>query len=123
MRKMSAFLELPGEPAFREVQVILTGKRRAVIENYRNIQSYTREEILILTPSGRLVIRGKNLVIPCYTTLNYVSAGRSKALRWRREISNGPGFVRVSVKGQQCQRFVNLCRGREMDLKRIIRTR
>ena len=32
MRKMSAFLELPGEPAFREVQVILTGKRRAVIE-------------------------------------------------------------------------------------------
>ena len=33
-----------------------------------------------------------------------------------------PGFVRVSVKGQQCQRFVNLCRGREMDLKRIIRT-
>ena len=43
MRKMSAFLELPGEPAFREVQVILTGKRRAVIENYRNIQSYTRE--------------------------------------------------------------------------------
>ena len=92
MRKMSAFLELPGEPAFREVQVILTGKRRAVIENYRNIQSYTREEILILTPSGRLVIRGKNLVIPCYTTLNYVSAGRSKALRWRREISNGPRF-------------------------------
>ena len=88
MRKMSAFLELPGEPAFREVQVILTGKRRAVIENYRNIQSYTREEILILTPSGRLVIRGKNLVIP----LNYVSAGRSKALRWRREISNDPRF-------------------------------
>ena len=35
MRKMSAFLELPGEPAFREVQVILTGKRRAVIENYK----------------------------------------------------------------------------------------
>lgn len=33
-----------------------------------------------------------------------------------------PGFVRVSVKGQQCQRFVNLCRGREMDLKRIICT-
>ena len=54
MRKMSAFLEFPGEPAFREVQVILTGKRRAVIENYRNIQSYTREEILILTPPADL---------------------------------------------------------------------
>lgn len=33
-----------------------------------------------------------------------------------------PGYVRVSVKGQQCQRFVNLCRGREMELKKIIRT-
>ena len=75
MRKMSAFLELPGEPAFREVQVI-----RAVIENYRNIQSYTREEILILTPSGRLVIRGKNLVIPCYTTLELCIRGQIESI-------------------------------------------
>ena len=74
MRKMSAFLELPGEPAFREVQVILTGKRRAVIENYRNIQSYTR------TPSGRLVIRGKNLVIPCYTTLELCIRGQIESI-------------------------------------------
>ena len=73
MRKMSAFLELPGEPAFREVQVILTGKRRAVIENYRNIQSYTREEILILTPSGRLVI-------PCYTTLELCIRGQIESI-------------------------------------------
>ena len=80
MRKMSAFLELPGEPAFREVQVILTGKRRAVIENYRNIQSYTREEILILTPSGRLMTRGKNLVIPCYTTLELCIRGQIESI-------------------------------------------
>ena len=77
MRKMSAFLEFPEEPAFREVQVILTGKRRAVIENY---QSYTREEILILTPSGRLVIRGKNLVIPCYTTLELCIRGQIESI-------------------------------------------
>lgn len=44
MRKMSDFLELPGESEFREVQVILTGKRQAVIENYRNIQSYDLSE-------------------------------------------------------------------------------
>ena len=72
MRKMSAFLELPGEPAFREVQVILTGKRRAVIENYRNIQ--------ILTPSGRLGIRGKNLVITCYTTLELCIRGQIESI-------------------------------------------
>ena len=80
MRKMSAFLELPGEPAFREVPVILTGKRRAVIENYRNIQSYTREEILVLTSSGRLVIRGKHLVIPCYTPLELCIRGQIESI-------------------------------------------
>ena len=52
MKKMSEFLDLPVEPAFRETQVILTGKRRAIVENYRNLQRYTREEIIILTPSG-----------------------------------------------------------------------
>ena len=61
MKKMSEFLDLPVEPAFRETQVILTGKRRAIVENYRNLQRYTREEIIILTPSGRLVIHGKRL--------------------------------------------------------------
>ena len=80
MRKMSAFLEIPGEPAFREVQVILTGKRRAVIGNYRKTRSYTREEILRLTPSGRLVSRGKNLGIPCYTTLELCIRGQIESI-------------------------------------------
>lgn len=81
MRKMSAFLELPGEPGLSGgAGDTITGKRRAVIENYRNIQSYTREEILILTPSGRLVIRGKNLVIPCYTTLELCIRGQIESI-------------------------------------------
>lgn len=33
-----------------------------------------------------------------------------------------PGFVRVSVIGEQCERFLNLCRGRDMELRKIIRT-
>ena len=33
-----------------------------------------------------------------------------------------PGFVRVSVTGEQCERFLNLCRGRDMELRKIIRT-
>mgnify|MGYP000694851923 CR=1 FL=1 len=80
MRKMSAFLELPGEPAFRGGAGDTYGKTPGtVIENYRNIQSYTREEILILTPSGRLVIRGKKPCDPLPTQpLNYVSAGDRK---------------------------------------------
>lgn len=33
-----------------------------------------------------------------------------------------PGFVRVSVTGGQGERFLNLCRGRDMELRRILRT-
>ena len=33
-----------------------------------------------------------------------------------------PGFVRVSVTGEQCERFLNLCRGRDIELRKIIRT-
>ena len=33
-----------------------------------------------LTPSGRLVIRGKNLVIPCYTTLELCIRGQIESI-------------------------------------------
>lgn len=80
MKRLSEFLELPGEPAFQEVQVILTGKHQAVIENYRNIQSYTREKVTVLTPSGRLVICGKRLEISCYTMLEMCIRGRIESI-------------------------------------------
>lgn len=95
MKKMSEFLDLPVEPAFRETQVILTGKRRAIVENYRNLQRYTREEIIILTPSGRLVIHGKRLEISCYTALKCVSADGSKAFCLRRERKNDSWFCKT----------------------------
>ena len=80
MKKMSEFLDLPVEPAFRETQVILTGKRWAIVENYRNLQRYTREEIIILTPSGRLVIHGKRLEISCYTAFEMCVCGRIESI-------------------------------------------
>ena len=66
MKKMSEFLDLPVEPAFRETQVILTGN--------------TREEIIILTPSGRLVIHGKRLEISCYTAFEMCVCGRIESI-------------------------------------------
>ena len=63
-----------------ETQVILTGKRRAIVENYRNLQRYTREEIIILTPSGRLVIHGKRLEISCYTAFEMCVCGRIESI-------------------------------------------
>lgn len=80
MKKMTGFPEIPGEPAFREAQVILTGKRRAVIENYRSIRTYTREELSVLTPSGTIIFRGKNLEIPFYTPLEMWVRGQIETI-------------------------------------------
>lgn len=63
-----------------ETQVILTGKRRVIVENYRSLQRYTREEIIILTPSGRLVIHGKRLEISCYTAVEMCVCGQIESI-------------------------------------------
>ncbi len=59
-------LEVPADLAYGEPVVTVTGKHRAVVENYRSILRYTKEEILLLTMHGRLSIQGRGLKIPCY---------------------------------------------------------
>ena len=80
MGKIMKMLELPGETVFRETQVILTGKRQALIENYRSILSCTREQIVVLTASGRMVISGKRLENVNYTKLEMCIRGRIESM-------------------------------------------
>ena len=80
MGKIMKMLELPGETVFRETQVILTGKRQALIENYRNILSCTREQIVILTASGRLFVSGKKLEIVSYTKQEMCIRGQIESM-------------------------------------------
>lgn len=61
-------LEIPRDLACRETIVTFTGRNQAVIENYRSILRYTREEIVVLTFRGRIIISGKRLEIPWYTS-------------------------------------------------------
>ncbi len=60
-------MEVPGDLAYRDAILTVTGKNLAVIENYRGILRYTGEEIIVLTYRGRLTICGKHLEIPCFT--------------------------------------------------------
>ena len=60
-------LEVPRDLAYKEPIITITGKNQAVIENYRSILRYTREEIVLLTLRGKVTICGKCLQIPCYT--------------------------------------------------------
>lgn len=60
-------LEIPRDLACRETVFTLTGQGQAVIENYRSILKFTREEIVVSTFSGKLTITGRHLEIPWYT--------------------------------------------------------
>lgn len=61
-------LEIPGDLAFRDTTVTLTGEKEAVIGNYRRILSYTDHEITVTGFHGKITISGKNLEIPAYTS-------------------------------------------------------
>lgn len=60
-------LEVPGDLAMKETIVTLTGRSHAVICNYKSILRYQQEEIIVLGFYGKVVIRGKRLMIPKYT--------------------------------------------------------
>lgn len=60
-------LEIPPDLAYKDSIVTLTGDQEVVIENYKNISSYTSEEVVILTGNGKLIVSGKNLEILWYT--------------------------------------------------------
>lgn len=60
-------LEIPRDLAYKDPIVTMTGPNCAVVENYRSILKYTREQIMILTVKGKVTICGKRLEIPSYT--------------------------------------------------------
>nr|WP_296157768.1 YabP/YqfC family sporulation protein [uncultured Blautia sp.] len=69
-------LEVPGDLAEKETVVTITGKNQAVIENYKSLLHYTKEEIIILTFRGKITLQGSNLEIPWYTTEEMRVSGR-----------------------------------------------
>lgn len=75
-QELLSALEVPDDLARKETIITLTGKNQAVIENYRSLLRYTEEEIVILTYRGIVVVRGKKLVIPCYTAEEMMIRGR-----------------------------------------------
>ncbi len=66
--QIGTVLELPRDLACQDAVVTVTGPGLAVVENYRSIVRYTREEIILSTWRGMITISGKRLEIPCYTT-------------------------------------------------------
>ena len=68
-------LELAPDLNGGETKISLTGSGEAVIENYKGILQYTDSEILIQSLRGKVLLRGKNMEIVWYTSLEMKITG------------------------------------------------
>ena len=68
-------LELAPDLDGGETKISLTGSGEAVIENYKGILQYTDSEILIQSLRGKVLLRGKNMEIVWYTSLEMKMTG------------------------------------------------
>ena len=65
--KLVDMLEVPKDVALDEGIITLTGKREALIENYKGIVKYTDDYIKVQTKDGAIEFKGKNFVITYLT--------------------------------------------------------
>ena len=68
-------LELAPDLDGSETKISLTGNGEAVIENYKGILQYTDSEILLQSLRGKVLLRGRNLEIVWYTSLEMKITG------------------------------------------------
>lgn len=68
-------LELAPDLDGGETKISITGSGEAVIENYKGILQYTDSEILIQSLRGKVLLRGRNLEIVWYTSLEMKITG------------------------------------------------
>lgn len=54
-------LELPSDVIGDGAKITITGRREVVIENYKEIITFSREEISLATSEGELYLTGKGL--------------------------------------------------------------
>lgn len=57
--RLTEILEVPKDVALGEAIITLTGKREALIENYKGIVKYTDDYIKVLTKNGVIEFKGK----------------------------------------------------------------
>ena len=68
-------LELAPDLDGGDTKISLTGSGEAVIENYKGILQYTDSEILLQSLRGKVLLRGRNLEIVWYTSLEMKITG------------------------------------------------
>lgn len=65
-RQLVEKLELPKDLLLGAMNIIITGKWEAIIENYKSIIEYTDNVIKLQGKNCRVKVTGSNLKISCY---------------------------------------------------------
>lgn len=60
---MAEALDIPEEALTGAVRIVLTGRRRAVVEHHRGLLGYTGESVEIGADPGRVRILGRGLTL------------------------------------------------------------
>lgn len=68
-------MEIPEDVAGRAPIITATGSAKVVIENYRNILSYTCDEIVVMSFTGKICIQGTDLELLAYSSEEMVIQG------------------------------------------------
>lgn len=67
MIQLTEVFEVPKDVILGEAIITLTGKREAIVENYKGIVEYTNDYIKILTKNGLIEFKGNNFNITYLT--------------------------------------------------------
>ena len=67
-KKLLESAQIPEDLSEGAILLHATGRREAYIENYKGILEYTDTRILLIGKQCRLLIEGKHLRIPFYTS-------------------------------------------------------
>ena len=81
--KLTMKLNLPEDLISREPIITLYGKHRLLVENYHNIISVEKNEILIQAKTTRILVKGTNLTIAYYNSDEMMVVGHINSLEYR----------------------------------------
>lgn len=74
-------LEVPGDLAWKDTLITLTGSHQAVVENYRKLIKCSDREMILRCQEGCLVIQGRNLKISRFETEEMSVTGQIIGIR------------------------------------------
>lgn len=83
--RLACMLEIPRDLAFQDCIITWIGEREILLENYRGIQEYRSDHLLVQTQKGNLHIQGTSISILSYTEHEMQISGEIQAIFYEKQ--------------------------------------